>query len=201
MYKIFLKSILDFIFSTLLLFILSPFVLIISILNAFIFGGSPFFIQERIGKNNKIFKIVKFKTMYDNKFKENANESDVDRIGYFGSFLRKFSLDELPQLFNVIKGDMSLIGPRPLLPEYLQYYNEFQRRRHEIKPGITGWAQINGRNELTWNEKFILDVWYVDHLTIGLDLLIIFRTIKKVLLSDGVNSSQNITMERFTGDN
>jgi lipopolysaccharide/colanic/teichoic acid biosynthesis glycosyltransferase len=162
--------------------------------------GKPFFYQMRIGKNNKPFRIIKFKTMNDKKdFKGNLLP-DENRLTKFGKFVRKTSLDEIPQLLNVIKGDMSLIGPRPLLPQYLPLYNDFQKRRHEVKPGISGWAQINGRNTLDWQEKFKLDVWYVDNISFFLDIKIIFLTIKKVLISEGINSETSSTMEAFKGN-
>jgi lipopolysaccharide/colanic/teichoic acid biosynthesis glycosyltransferase len=160
----------------------------------------PFFFQRRPGKGNKVFSIIKFKTMNDRKDAGGQLLPDADRLTTMGRLVRKTSLDELPQLINVLKGDMSLIGPRPLLEEYLPLYNNRQIRRHEVRPGITGWAQVNGRNALDWQKRFELDVWYVDHLSFWLDVRIVFKTIMKVLKSEGVNSATSATMEKFTGN-
>lgn len=165
----------------------------------FLNNGKPFFIQPRPGKNEKIFKLIKFKTMNDKRDKLGYLLPDEKRLTVVGKFVRKTSLDEIPQLINVIKGDMSLVGPRPLLVEYLPLYNEEQKRRHEVKPGITGWAQVNGRNAISWEEKFKYDVWYVDHLSFILDLKILLLTIKKVFKREGISSTNAATMERFTG--
>jgi lipopolysaccharide/colanic/teichoic acid biosynthesis glycosyltransferase len=161
--------------------------------------GKPFFFQLRPGKNGKIFKIIKFKTMNDNKGSLGKLLPDAERLTKIGVFVRKTSLDELPQLLNVIKGDMSLIGPRPLLPQYLHLYNEFQNRRHEVRPGITGWAQVNGRNAISWDKKFEYDVWYVDHLTFMLDVKIFFMTIRKIIKAEDINAADVATMKPFDG--
>ncbi len=162
--------------------------------------GKVFFVQNRPGKNGEIFKIIKFKTMNDKKDAQGNLLSDADRLSVFGKIVRKTSLDEIPQLFNVLIGNMSLIGPRPLLPEYLPLYNSFQRKRHLVKPGITGWAQVNGRNAITWQKKFELDVWYVNHLSFWLDIKIIFLTIKKVFVSEGINAEGEATTIAFKGN-
>ena len=162
--------------------------------------GTPFFIQSRPGKNEKIFKLIKFKTMRD-AYDENGKPlPDKDRITPVGAWVRKLSLDELPQLINVIKGDMSLIGPRPLLVKYLPLYNNEQKRRHEVKPGITGWAQVNGRNAIDWDRKFQLDVWYVDHISLFLDMKILYLTFLKVIKREGINNGEEVTMKPFTGN-
>lgn len=162
--------------------------------------GKPFFFQSRPGKGGKIFKIIKFKTMNDRKDSNGDLLPDSKRLTKIGALVRKTSLDELPQLLNVLIGDMSLVGPRPLLIEYLPLYNFEQGRRHNVRPGITGWAQVNGRNAISWNEKFNLDVWYVDNLSFNLDLKILLLTFKKVFKSEGINASANVTMEKFTGN-
>ena len=164
-------------------------------------GTGSFFTQERPGKNNKIFKVIKFKTMTDERDENGNLLPDEKRLTKVGRFVRSTSIDELPQLINVLKGDMALIGPRPLLPQYLPLYNKEQIRRHEVSPGITGWAQVNGRNAISWTKKFELDVWYVDHVSFLLDLKIIFLTIKKVFVREGINSGTSATMEPFTGNN
>jgi len=165
----------------------------------FINHVSPFYLQQRTGKGGKSFVVIKFKTMEDKRDSSGRLLPDSKRLTKIGKLLRAFSLDELPQLFNVLKGDMSLVGPRPLLPEYLPLYNERQARRHEVRPGITGWAQINGRNNLSWEEKFEMDVWYVDNISFKLDMKILFLTIVKVLKREGINAGENITMEKFKG--
>lgn len=162
-------------------------------------GFPVFYRQERPGKDGKPFEMVKFRTMRDLNDKDGMPLPDKQRMTSFGSFLRSSSLDELPELWNVLKGDMSLVGPRPLLVEYLPLYSQEQYRRHEVKPGITGWAQVNGRNTLSWEEKFKLDVWYVDHLSFWLDIKILFLTVKKVLMKDGINANGEATMSKFTG--
>ncbi len=162
-------------------------------------SGKPFFTQIRPGKNGKLFQIIKFKTMNDKKDRCGNLLPDKQRLTKIGQIVRKLSLDEIPQLLNVIKGDMSLIGPRPLLPEYLELYNDFQKRRHEVKPGISGWAQVNGRNAISWENKFELDVFYVDNISFLLDMKIILLTIKKVLVSEGISSETSATMEAFKG--
>lgn len=196
-----IKRIFDILISLALLFFLWPVLLIICILVKISVKSSVFFLQERIGKGNKIFKIIKFRTMKDIKDKYGNELPDFERITKLGIFLRATSLDELPELINVIKGEMSLVGPRPLLIQYLSVYNEQQIRRHEVLPGVTGWAQVNGRNSLTWNEKFNLDVWYVDNRSFLLDLKILFLTVYKVLKREGVNQGEGITMEYFNGSN
>lgn len=187
--------------SIILLF--CPIILIIIALTAIFIKlnlGSPiFFVQERSGLDGELFNFVKFRTMTNKKDKNGLLASDKDRLTTFGKWLRKTSLDEFPTFWNVIKGDMSLVGPRPLLKEYLHLYSNFQMRRHDVKPGITGWAQINGRNKLSWEDKFDLDVWYVDNNTFWLDLKIIFITIKKVIIRDGITEEKNVTMTKFKG--
>jgi undecaprenyl phosphate N,N'-diacetylbacillosamine 1-phosphate transferase len=200
MYKTFFKRILDFILSLVGLVFLSPILLLATILLAIANKGKPFFFQTRPGLNEKLFSIVKFKTMTDAKDTNGNLLPDGERMTAIGSFVRKTSLDELPQLLNVLKGDMSLIGPRPLLPEYLPLYSKEQQKRHLVRPGITGWAQVNGRNTINWEAKFSYDVWYVEHLTFWLDIKIIFLTIKKVLVSEGVSSTTSVTMEKFKGN-
>lgn len=178
----------------------SPIFLMVAFGLFFANRGKPFFFQKRPGKNGRIFSIVKFKTMNDKKDAGGNLLPDADRLTPVGSFVRKTSLDEIPQLLNVLKGDMSLIGPRPLLVEYLPLYNERQKRRHEVRPGITGWAQVNGRNAISWEQKFEYDVYYVDNLSLTLDLKIIYLTILKVFKSEGINSEGSATMEKFTGN-
>lgn len=195
------KRIFDITISMVLLFFLSPLMLIIYLLVILNLGSPAFFLQERVGKNNKVFKIIKFRTMKDAKDKEGNDLPDYKRVTKLGSFLRATSLDELPELINVIKGEMSLVGPRPLLTQYLPIYNEEQIRRHEVLPGVTGWAQVNGRNSLTWNEKFKLDVWYVDNRTFWIDIKILFLTAYKVIKREGINKSQTVTMDYFNGGN
>lgn len=199
MYQSFFKRVLDFVAALVGFIILSPIFLIVTIGLFFANQGKPFFFQLRPGKNGKIFKIVKFKTMNDKKDVNGNLLSDAERLTTIGSFVRKTSLDEIPQLLNVIKGDMSLIGPRPLLVQYLHLYSDFQNRRHEVKPGITGWAQVNGRNAISWDKKFELDVWYVDNLSFTLDLKILFKTILKVVKSEGINAADAATIEPFNG--
>lgn len=201
-YKLYIKRIIDFILSGLSLIILSPLILILWIwLIIANKGAGAFFFQERPGKDGKIFKIVKFKTMTD-ECDENGNLlPDEKRLTNVGKFVRSTSLDELPQLWNIIKGDMSLIGPRPLLPQYLPLYSKEQTRRHEVRPGLSGWAQVNGRNAISWSEKFKLDVWYVDNISFNLDMKIIFLSIKKAFIREGINSSNNDIMEDFNGNN
>lgn len=182
------------------LIVLFPVLLIITVLLFFANNGKPFFFQLRPGRHGKIFKIVKFRTMNNNKGADGKLLPDADRLTVVGKFVRKTSLDEIPQLINVAKGDMSLVGPRPLLTHYLHLYNDFQNRRHEVKPGITGWAQVNGRNAISWDKKFEYDVWYVDHISFILDLKILLMTVKKVLKSDGINAADAATIEPFNGE-
>lgn len=200
MYKIIFKRLIDFMISFLGLLILSPIFLIVMLALALVNGGKPFFFQARPGKNEKIFKIIKFKSMNDKTDKLGNLLPDEQRLTKIGDLVRKTSLDEIPQLLNVLKGDMSLIGPRPLLVRYLPFYNDFQKRRHEVRPGITGWAQVNGRNTVSWQKKFELDVWYVNHLSFCLDLKILFLTIKKVFIREGISQEGNATMTPFEGN-
>jgi lipopolysaccharide/colanic/teichoic acid biosynthesis glycosyltransferase len=200
MYKLIVKPFLDFLASLLGLVLLFPVLFIITVLLFVANNGKPFFFQSRPGKKGKIFKIVKFKTMNDKKNNDGKLLPDAQRLTAVGKFVRKTSIDELPQLINVVKGDMSLIGPRPLLTHYLHLYNDFQNRRHEIKPGITGWAQVNGRNAISWDKKFEYDVWYVDNMSLLLDLKILFKTIVKVFKRDGINTANAATTEPFSGD-
>jgi undecaprenyl phosphate N,N'-diacetylbacillosamine 1-phosphate transferase len=199
MYRTFLKRIVDFFFAFFGLILLSPLFLFCTLGLFFANQGKPFFFQLRPGKNGRIFKIIKFKTMNDKKDKEGNLLSDGERLTKIGKFVRKTSLDEIPQLLNVVKGDMSLIGPRPLLPQYLHLYNEFQNRRHEVKPGITGWAQVNGRNAISWDKKFEYDVWYVDNISFILDVKIFLMTIKKIIMTEGINAADGATIEPFNG--
>jgi lipopolysaccharide/colanic/teichoic acid biosynthesis glycosyltransferase len=199
MYKTYIKRFLDFIIALIGLVLIFPLFILVIIGLFFANQGKPFFLQLRPGKNERIFKIIKFKTMNDKKDSEGNLLSDEYRLTKIGSFVRKTSLDELPQLLNVLKGDMSLIGPRPLLPEYLPLYNESQRRRHEVKPGITGWAQVNGRNAISWEQKFEYDVWYVNQVSFLLDIKILFLTIKKVFISEGISQQGEATMSYFKG--
>lgn len=199
MYKNFLKPAGDIFVSFVGLIVISPLFLIITFFLFFANDGKPFFFQSRPGKNGKIFRIVKFKTMNDKKDAKGNLLPDRLRLTTVGKIVRKTSLDEIPQLLNVIKGDMSLIGPRPLLTHYLHLYNDFQNRRHEIHPGITGWAQVNGRNAISWDQKFQFDVWYVDNISFLLDLKILFKTVLKVFKSDGINAANATTTEPFSG--
>ena len=202
MYKEYLKRIIDFFISLCLLILLAPLLLLISIIllvqNK---GKTPFFFQDRPGKDQQKIRIIKFKSMTDAKDAHGNLLPDNERLTRFGTFIRKASLDELPQLMNVLKGDMSLIGPRPLLFKYLPLYSKEQLRRHEVKPGITGWAQVNGRNSISWSKKFELDVYYVDHISLVLDIKIGCLTLLKVLKSEGVNQSDKRPMQPFNGNN
>lgn len=199
LYNKFLKYVLDFLIASSVFFVLSPIFITVTILLLFANQGKPFFFQKRPGKNGRIFSIVKFKTMNDKKDQKGTLLNDENRLTKVGKLLRQTSLDEIPQLLNVIKGDMSLVGPRPLLVEYLPLYNPEQARRHEIKPGITGWAQVNGRNAISWEEKFRYDVWYVHNHSFSLDLKIIFLTFLKVIKSDGVSAKGMATTSKFKG--
>lgn len=199
MYKLVFKNVLDFIIALIGFMLLSPIFLLVTIGLFFANNGKPFFFQTRPGKNEKLFKIVKFKTMNDKKDAKGNLLSDEHRLTKIGSFVRKTSLDEIPQLINVLKGDMSLIGPRPLLVHYLPLYNDFQKQRHNIRPGITGWAQINGRNAISWEQKFEYDVWYVTHCSFLLDVKILFLTAKKVFVREGISQEGQATMEVFRG--
>ena len=202
MYKHFFKRVIDFTLSLLALLVIWPILLIIYIwLTIANKGAGAFFFQERPGLHGKIFKVIKFKTMTDERDVEGNLLPDAERLTKVGKFVRSTSIDELPQLINVLKGDMALIGPRPLLVQYLPLYSKEQMRRHEVRPGISGWAQCHGRNQISWTEKFKLDVWYVDHLSLITDLKVIFITIKKVLCREDINSSNDATMEDFDGTN
>ncbi|WP_299799152.1 sugar transferase [uncultured Maribacter sp.] len=200
MYTSFLKGFFDFIIAALVLLALSPVFLIVWISLAISNNGSAFFYQQRPGKDQKIFKIIKFKSMNDKKDKEGNLLPDFKRMTAIGKFIRNTSLDELPQLLNVLKGDMSLIGPRPLLVSYLPLYSEEQNKRHLVKPGITGWAQVNGRNAISWDKKFEYDVWYVNHISFTLDMRIYFMTLQKVVKRSDISASDNTTMEKFVGN-
>ena len=200
MYNFFFKRIIDFSYAIIGLLLLSPLFIIATIGLCFANQGKPFFFQRRPGKNEKMFKIIKFKTMNDKKDTQGHLLADAARLTRIGAFVRKTSLDEIPQLLNVLKGDMSLIGPRPLLPEYLPLYNAEQKRRHEVKPGITGWAQVNGRNAISWKQKFVYDVWYVDNISLTLDIKIFFLTLKKVFVGEGINMQGQVTTEPFKGN-
>lgn len=199
MYPVFFKRFLDFLLSSVVLVIIFPLMILLTIILSIVHSGNPFFLQTRPGKNCKLFHIIKYKTMNDLRDADGRLLPDSERLTCVGKILRKFSLDELPQLINIIKGDMSLVGPRPLLVDYLALYNSKQARRHEVRPGITGWAQVNGRNALSWEDKFELDVWYVDNLTFSLDIKILFLTAIKVIKREGINSINTATMPRFTG--
>lgn len=200
MYKNIIKPSFDFLLSLALILVLSP-VFILLIVLLYIFNQkNVFFFQERPGKNERVFRIIKFKTMTDERNEHGHLLPDELRLTKMGKFVRKTSLDELPQLLNVLKGDMSFIGPRPLLVSYLPLYNSEQKRRHLIKPGITGWAQVNGRNAISWEKKFEYDVWYVDHLTFLLDIKILLLTVKKVIKSEGINTDGQATTESFKGN-
>lgn len=202
MYKHCFKRVLDFLFSLIALLLIGWFLIIVAIWLHFANkGAGAFFYQERPGKGEKIFKVVKFKTMTDERDSEGNLLPDAQRLTKVGRFIRSTSIDELPQLINVLKGDMALIGPRPLLVQYLPLYSSEQRRRHEVRPGISGWAQCHGRNAISWKDKFDLDVWYVDHCTLWTDLKVIMITIKNVLLRKDINSATAATMEPFTGNN
>ena len=202
MYKRFFKRFLDFWIALIALICLSPVLLVVTIWLHFANkGAGAFFLQERPGKDAKIFKIIKFKTMTDERDADGNLLPDAQRLTKVGSFVRSTSIDELPQLLNVLKGDMALIGPRPLLTKYLSLYSPEQARRHKVRPGITGWAQCHGRNAITWTEKFRLDVWYVDNCTLKTDLNVIFTTIKKVLRRADINQDGNATIEEFNGSN
>ena len=199
LYRNFLKRVIDLIVSVIAFCLLLPFFIVITALLFIANQGSPFFVQARPGKNERIFRLVKFKTMNDKKDAAGNLLPDGERLTGIGKFIRKTSLDEIPQLINVIKGEMSLIGPRPLLVEYLPLYNNTQKRRHNVRPGITGWAQVNGRNAIGWKEKFELDVWYVDQVSFLLDCKILLLTLMKVVKSEGVSQQGHATMSKFDG--
>jgi len=201
MYKNYLKRIIDFLAAFFGLLLLSPIFIVVTIGLFIANNGKPFFFQERPGKDERIFKIVKFKTMNDRKDAQGNLLPDADRLTKIGSFVRKTSLDEIPQLINVLKGDMSLIGPRPLRTYYLPLYSEEQKKRHNVRPGITGWAQVNGRNAISWTKKFELDVWYVENLSFKTDLKVFLTTFKKVFKREGISQEGQTTVERFNGFN
>jgi lipopolysaccharide/colanic/teichoic acid biosynthesis glycosyltransferase len=200
LYKSFLKRFVDVLAALIGLLVLAPLLLAVTILLSIANRGKPFFFQTRPGKNEQLFKIIKFKTMTDAKDHQGNLLEDAKRLTTIGNIVRKTSLDEIPQLINVLKGDMSLIGPRPLLVEYLKLYNETQKKRHLIRPGITGWAQVHGRNTITWEHKFEYDVWYVENYSFLVDVKIMVKTIQKVIQSEGVNAGKNMTMNRFKGN-
>lgn len=197
MYRYFFKRVIDFFVALTGFIILLPVFLTVLFFLAIANQGKPFFFQRRPGKRERVFKIIKFRTMNDRKDAKGNLLPDADRLTTVGAFVRKTSLDEIPQLLNVIMGDMSLIGPRPLLTDYLPWYTETQRRRHEVRPGITGWAQINGRNAIGWDQKFEYDVWYVQHLNFRLDVVILLRTVLKVFRSEGISADGHVTMPTF----
>ena len=196
-----MKRIFDLIISLVGLITFSPIIIALSIGLFFANKGNPFYFQKRPGKNEKLFSIIKFKTMNDKRNADGSFKPDSERLTSIGRLVRKTSLDEVPQLINVLKGDMSLVGPRPLLTEYLSLYTENQKKRHDIKPGITGWAQVNGRNSINWEEKFKLDLWYVNNQSALLDLKILLLTLKKVLISDGISQKNQATAKPFNGNN
>ena len=200
MYRHLFKRLFDLIAALVAFLLFSPLILLTTVLLALSNFGTPFFLQLRPGKKGKVFKIIKFRTMNDRRDNTGELLPDEERITLLGRIIRKFSIDEILQLLNVIKGEMSLVGPRPLLVEYLPLYNERQSKRHDVKPGITGWAQVNGRNLLDWHTKFELDVWYVEHYNFFLDLKILFLTVKKVFIKEGVSSKDSVTMEKFKGN-
>lgn len=198
-YEKYIKRCLDFFLAFCALAVLSPVLLILTMIGTIAMHGNPFFTQERPGKNERIFKLIKFRTMTNKKDKNGKLLPDEKRLTSYGKFLRKTSLDELPELLNILKGDMSIIGPRPLLVVYLDRYNDYQKHRHDVRPGLTGYAQARGRNAVTWEEKFEMDVWYVNHITFFGDIRIILQTVKTVLKSEGISSETSATMEEFMG--
>ena len=200
LYALFFKRVFDFVISLLAIITLSPLILGVYIVLLIVYKSSPFFLQDRPGKNEKRMRIIKFKSMSDEKDARGQLLTDVQRLTKAGNFCRKYSLDELPQLFNVLKGDMSLVGPRPLLFKYLPLYNNEQRRRHEVRPGITGWAQINGRNNISWQQKFKCDVYYVNNVSFMLDIKILWLTLVKVIKKEGINQSADRPMQPFEGN-
>ncbi len=201
LYRQFFKRFYDIVLSGLAIIVLSPLLLVLTIVGAIKMKGNPFFIQPRPGKNERIFNLIKFRSMTCEKDKDGNDLPDDVRLTSYGKKLRSTSLDELPELFNILKGDMSIVGPRPLLVKYLSLYNEEQKHRHDVRPGFTGWAQVNGRNSISWEEKFRDDVWYVNNYSMGLDLRIILMTIKVVLSHSGISSDTSSTMEEFVGTN
>ncbi|WP_396601144.1 sugar transferase [Algibacter sp. R77976] len=196
-----IKRTLDLLISIVAFIIFSPVFIIIFIILFLLNDGKPFFFQERPGKDEKVFNIIKFKTMNDKKDNHGEFLPFEDRVTKIGHFIRKYSLDEIPQLLNVIKGDMSIIGPRPLLTQYLPLYNHEQKKRHNVKPGITGWAQVKGRNSILWKQKFAYDIYYINNISFGLDMKILLLTVKRVIIPEGINNKNGLNMPTFTGDN
>ena len=196
----FFKPLIDFVVALIIFSVLSPVFIVVVVLLAIANSGRPFFLQRRPGKDGKIFRVIKFKTMNDRRDANGELMPDAERLTAAGNFVRKTSLDELPQMLNVLKGDMSLIGPRPLLEEYLPLYSKEQIRRHDVRPGITGWAQVNGRNAISWDQKFAYDIWYVNNISFALDFKIFFLTIRNIVRSDGISSGTSATMEKFKGN-
>ncbi len=199
MYAKFVKRFLDILFSSLIIVLFSWLYVVLIVLGAIFMGGNPFFVQERPGKDGVIFKLIKFRTMDNRKDKEGNLLPDEFRLNKYGRFLRTSSLDEIPEMFNILKGDMSFVGPRPLLVRYLDRYNEEQKHRHDVKPGLTGYAQAHGRNAISWEDKFAMDVWYTKHVTFVCDLKIIIDTVKTVIAKEGISSETSATMEEFMG--
>lgn len=199
MYAKYMKRILDVVLSGCALLVLSPVLLVLTVLGAIMMKGNPFFTQLRPGRDEKIFRLIKFRTMTCEKDKDGNLLPDEQRLNGYGKLLRSTSLDELPELMNIFIGDMSIVGPRPLLVRYLPRYNAEQKRRHDVRPGLTGWAQVNGRNAISWEDKFRLDVEYVDHLTFGMDVKIVFQTVGKIFKREGISSESSATMEEFMG--
>ena len=199
-YVRFVKPVIDFLVALIMFTLLSPLFLVVTILLAVANAGKPFFFQRRPGQHGKIFKVIKYKTMNDRRDKNGELLPDAVRLTPIGRWVRKTSVDEVPQLLNVLKGDMSIIGPRPLLEEYLPLYDETQRHRHDVRPGITGWAQVNGRNAISWQQKFAYDVWYVNNVSFALDLKILLMTFRNVAKSEGISSETSATMEKFRGN-
>lgn len=198
-YARYIKRGLDFILSLIAIIVLSPLLLLLTIVGAIAMGGNPFFVQERPGKDEKIFKLIKFRTMTNKKDKDGNLLPDDQRLTSYGRFIRKTSIDELPELFNILAGDLGICGPRPLLVAYLPRYNDYQRHRHDVRPGLTGYAQVHGRNAISWEEKFDMDVWYVNHVTFWGDVKIILQTVLTVLKREGISSETSATMEEFMG--
>ena len=197
-YSKYIKRVLDFIISLLALTVLSPVLLVLTLVGAVKMRGNPFFVQERPGRNGRVFRLIKLRSMTNEK-KNGELLPDEERLTGYGRFLRRTSLDELPELLNILVGHMSIVGPRPLLVKYLPLYNEHQARRHEVRPGLTGWAQVNGRNSITWEQKFDYDVWYVDHVSFALDVRIVMMTVRSVLKREGISGENNATMAEFEG--
>lgn len=197
-YSKYIKRALDFIISLLALTVLSPLLLVLTLVGAVKMRGNPFFVQERPGRNGRVFRLIKLRSMTNEK-KNGELLPDEERLTGYGRFLRRTSLDELPELLNILVGQMSIVGPRPLLVKYLPLYNEHQARRHEVRPGLTGWAQVNGRNSITWEQKFDYDVWYVDHVSFALDVRIVMMTVRSVLKREGISGENNATMAEFEG--